>query len=308
MSSTASSRASGSPDHYRHKFSGSIGKKRTIKSQEPEAATPRLQLGEAYEEHTRGSVQISRALAASRILHKGNSLTRSKESNFPNIEFQETLKDTANIPTRNLPVSPGWSSKKDRLLSHSYRSSPNLRPESMLSSITQLTIPTLEFRDDQSVTEATSIIRLVQTLDREGSCVDKTVRTSHQHDNADISQPIQMGVETMITANPRAPRTPIIPRVPPTGRSRSSIEISESVSRFMDVCSPDSRKPTRPPIKSNPDGKAQSDKNLLLLSAARRASETQIQQSTERRIGPPRSFSSIRLSTENPSNWRAIGQ
>ncbi|KAL2195052.1 hypothetical protein P885DRAFT_62301 [Corynascus similis CBS 632.67] len=129
MSSTASSRASGSSDHYRHKFSGTIGKKRTtslLKSQEPEAATPRLQSGEAYEEHTRGSVQISRALAASRILHKGNSLTRSKES-------------------------------------HSYRSSPNLRPESMLSSITQLTIPTLEFRDDQSVTEATSIIRYLPT-------------------------------------------------------------------------------------------------------------------------------------------------
>ncbi len=168
--------------------------------------------------------------------------------------------------------------------------------------MTELTIPMSESQGDGSVTEATRpITKLVQALDEDGSCVVKTVRTTHQLGR---SKPVSwLGVETKITSTPRTPVTPKLPAAPHALSTPASDD--KSSSEFIDDWFSAMHEPARQLPRPGPNGGIRRGNVLLPPNLYRPVPITPTRRSAKRDafIIPP-SPSPVRFSTDNPDDWK----
>ncbi|KAK3297062.1 uncharacterized protein B0H64DRAFT_456891 [Chaetomium fimeti] len=269
--STISTRTSSSSDQHRRKFFGSIGRKK-----------PAASLGSNSQEAT---------------TPKSESTKANGESKRGSLRFSGIAAVLMTPSTTN--ASTGLENKL-----------PNIqRPKSMLSKMTQLTIPTLESQGDGSPTDATTAIKLVQALDDKGSFVDKVVETTyHQHGETD---PFVSTLGTKITTGPRTPRKTRLSRVihstpSPEDKTKSASELIDDW--FTALHSPMTRPAPKP---GGLNGTIRSGGVLLPPNVVRRTlPETPTRPSAKKSnvcFAPPNP-SPIRFSADNPDDWTPVAQ
>ncbi|KAL2191726.1 hypothetical protein L209DRAFT_700068 [Thermothelomyces heterothallicus CBS 203.75] len=295
--STTSSRALGSKDQHHRNFFGSIGRSKTVvpsRSHKRESVIPEQQATKANGQLRGGSKRFSGSSMASSILRKGNAPARSVNNELQNVEPSAILKGASNIVEPTSPDSPDRWSK-----------------ESMLSKMTQLTIPTPESRDDGSMAEAAGAIEVVQLLDRKGATVNEAAGAAYRHDKAGYSSSYpETGVATKIAATPRTPKTPITPSLPrPKAHAPPPLENNNSASRLISNWFRALYAPNRPQTEPITNETIRRESVLLPHNVAYQMPQTPTRRSAKKtgvyRAPNP---SPIRFSAENPNSWRALGE
>ncbi|KAK4044841.1 hypothetical protein C8A01DRAFT_11780 [Parachaetomium inaequale] len=287
--STISSRTSTSSDQHHRKFFGAIGRKKSTafsKSKNQEPTTPKPESTASDGTFKRSSMRFSGISAASAIMPPRNSLM-GLENKPPNIQPPVALKGTADVGQPSSPESPDRSSRGIRM--------------------TQLTIPTLESRGEESMAEAATTIDLVQVLDNQGSFVDGIVKTSYQQGRTKPPNATQIGVGTKITASPRTPKTPRPPRNSHSPLSPDGDD-AKSGSELIDDWFTALHGPTRQLPRPGPNGTIRRGNVLLPPNVSRPLPETPTRRSAERDVFLPPNPSPIRFSADNPDDWRPLDE
>ena len=299
---TISSRTSCSSDQRHRSFFGSISRKKAIPpspvSQNQDTTNSRLSA--AGSSLKRGSIRF----------HHGatNIATSIAEASMEPQTDVSAIRPPAEGSTGSM--NRGWPETPDRSSNGIYQAAHRnvlgpqtltQDPESMLSKMTELTIPMSESQGDGPITEATRpMTRIVQALDEDGSCVVKTVRTTHQLGR---SKPASwLGVETKITSTPKTPRTP---RLPPPSHTLSSPDSDDkSASEFIDDWFSALHGPARQLPRPGLNGAIPRGNVFLPPSLYRPVPTTPTRRSAKRDAFIPPSPSPIRFSTDNPDDWK----
>lgn len=190
--------------------------------------------------------------------------------------------------------------------------SADLDLESELSRMTQLTIPTLESKGDESTSDANTEIKLVQALDNKVSFIDKVIMTTPERGEADPFVSTQAKVGTKITSGSRIPRKTILSQVMQSTPSPEDNAAAKSASDLIDDWFTALHNPTaRPALRPGPDGTIRSGNVLLPPNVVRRAlPETPTRQQSARKSNAacflPAKASPIRFSALNPDDWQPL--
>ncbi|KAH6641440.1 hypothetical protein F5144DRAFT_506695 [Chaetomium tenue] len=284
--STLSTRTSSSSDQHHRTFFGSIGRKQpaaSLKSNKPEATTPKVESTKSNGTFKRGSLRFSGITTTMMAPPTANTST-GLENKPLNIQPSGTMRNIADAMQSNSPQSA------DR-------------------SMTQLTVPTLESQGDEPTNDATTEIKLVQTLDDKGSSVNKVVTTTYEHGETDPFVSTRSGVGTQITAGSRTPRKTRLSRVM---HPASPADDAKSASELIDDWFTALHHPAvRPALKPGPNGTFRSGGVLLPPNVIRRAlPETPTRQSAKKSDAcflPARS-TPIRFAADNPDDWTPVAQ
>ncbi|KAK4127466.1 hypothetical protein N657DRAFT_678065 [Parathielavia appendiculata] len=266
-----STRTSTSSNHKHRSFFGSIGRKKTndssTKSKQQEPTTPK-----------------SVSNKSDRNLKRDNASVKPTDERSDAQSFVDG-KSAADQKDHTWPGSPDRSSKG-----------------SILSKMTQLTIPTLELQRGAATSEAATGTRLLQVLDDDGSFVARTVTTTYQEGISKPSPRSRAGVGTKVIASPTTPTTPTLPQ---TSRPQSSRGIEISASEVIDDWCTALHGPARQLPRPGPSGTVRRGSVLLPPNIHRPIPVTPTRQSTKRTALMPPNPSPIRFLADDPSDWKA---
>ncbi len=298
---TISTRTSCSSDQHHRSFFGSLTRKKTgagsSASQKQEATNPRLSTAAASSK--RSSLRIHRASATTGVAASiADGVSIDAPTEMPAIHHSPVDSSTGRA-NRRWPETPDRSSNGIYQAAHKTvltRSGILTRDsESMLSKMTQLTIPMSESQGDGSITT-----KIVQALDEEGSFVTRTVKTTGQPGRNKPSPWI--GVETRITSGPKTsenPREPP-PSLTPSSPDNTDKSASELIDDWFVALHGQARKFPRPA----PGGAVRRGNVFLPPNLARPLPTTPTRRSARRDGFLPPSHSPIRFLPDDPDDWK----
>ncbi|KAL2162796.1 hypothetical protein VTH06DRAFT_6632 [Thermothelomyces fergusii] len=211
-----------------------------------------------------------------------------------NFELSANLKGTPDIAEPTSPDTPGrWSR------------------ESMLSRMTQLTIPSPGSRDDDPMAEAPGTVEAVQLLDRKGITVNEAARTAYLDDEARYSFSYnETGAATKLATTPGARTTPATSNLlRPGTHSPSPFGNSNSASRFISNWFTALYAPSRPQSKPRDSRTIRREHVLLPPNVAHQMPETPTRRSKKRTgVYQAPNHSPVWFAAENPNSWKAVGE
>ncbi|KAK4241120.1 hypothetical protein C8A03DRAFT_12610 [Achaetomium macrosporum] len=273
---TVSTRSSCPSDRTHMSFFGSIGRKKAIasppKAKKQEAVIPRS---------TKADAKVESSSINPQTVTESRGISMDTHSTGPELKSSD-VPLSSSIPHPIAKRAP--------------------RPESMLSKMTQLTIPT---QGEGSVAEtAFATTKLVHVLEEGAPLSAKALNTIPGHGWLRFASPSQTGDGPRIAASPRTPRTP---RAPPSFQCPTSPN-DKSASEFIDDWFTALHGPTHQLPRPGLNGTIHRGNVLLPQNLHRLLPSTPTRRSVKRDFSMTPKASPTRFLAHDPDDWKPVAE
>ncbi|KAK3308219.1 uncharacterized protein B0T15DRAFT_508710 [Chaetomium strumarium] len=248
----------------------------------------------------RARKEVERTLKKEKEKENANNgqLTTSTRSSCPS--ERSHLSFFGSIGRKKAIANPHKSKKEEAAITESTKADARTE-QSMLSKMTQLTIPT---QGEGSVAEtAFATTRLVQVHEEASPFSAKPPGGISRHGWVILPPPTRTGDAPSITASPRTPRAH---RPPPSFQSPTSLD-GKSASEFIDDWFTALRRPTYQLPRSERHGTIRRG-HVLLPPNLHRAPATPTRHSVKKDFSMTPKASPIRFLAHDPDDWKPVAE